>query len=61
MSADVRRDLRKGAKQFFESIPQAELGAEVRTMKRERARLLHGLLPSTMHPSRTQLTEGALS
>lgn len=61
MAVDVRKDLRKGAKQFFESIPQAELALEVRTLKRERARLLHGLLPSTMHPSRTQLTEGALS
>lgn len=60
MAADVRRDLRKGAKQLFESVPQAELAQEVRTMKRERARLLHGLLPSTMHTSRTETAEEAL-
>lgn len=60
MTADVRRDLRKGAKQLFESIPQRELAEEVRGMKRERARLLHGLVPGAMHPARTQTAEEAL-
>jgi glycosyltransferase involved in cell wall biosynthesis len=54
MTADVRRDLRKGARQLFESIPQRELAEEVRGLKRERARLLHGLVPGTMHPARTE-------
>ncbi|GAA1710112.1 glycosyltransferase family 2 protein [Isoptericola hypogeus] len=45
MTADVRRDLRAGSREFFAGLPQDVLAAEARLMTRARARTLHGLLP----------------
>ncbi|WP_166849830.1 glycosyltransferase family 2 protein [Isoptericola sp. BMS4] len=45
MPPDVRRDLRAGARAFFEGLPRDVLAAEVRVMRRARARTLHRVLP----------------
>ncbi|MEV0953087.1 glycosyltransferase family 2 protein [Promicromonospora sp. NPDC050249] len=45
MTPDVRRDLKAGARDLFAAIPPNVLAHEVRYLKRERERLLHGLLP----------------
>jgi len=45
MAPDVRRDLRTGGRELLATLPADVLAAETREMSRQRARLLHGLLP----------------
>lgn len=45
MAPDVRRDLKAGARELFAAIPAPVLAHEMRYLKRERERLLYGLLP----------------
>jgi glycosyltransferase involved in cell wall biosynthesis len=53
MSHDVRRDLRRGARELFASLRQDVLAKEASQMSRKRERLLHGLLPADLPKDKT--------
>ncbi|MFI6428163.1 glycosyltransferase family 2 protein [Promicromonospora sp. NPDC050880] len=53
MSHDVRRDLRRGARDLFAGLRQDVLAQEASQMSRKRERLLHGLLPADLPHDKT--------
>lgn len=53
MSHEVRRELRRGARELFAGLREDVLAQEASQMSRKRERLLHGLLPHDLPKDKT--------